>query len=207
MMQLFGYPTQNTQKVLYVLEELNLPYEFQLVDLFNRENKKPHILKLNPIGKVPILVHDGKPLFESGAICRYLANFNESPLYPKDNYQRALVDQWMDFFSCHLGRWLSSLFHQKVLKPKMSKTPDPEACKEAENFISEQAKVIDHWLKGKSFLLGENLTIADLFAYAYIEQFKICNLSFKNYPNLKKWFETIEKRPSIAKGLEKIKHA
>ena len=203
MLQLLGYPTQNSKKVLYVLEEIGTPYEFRHIDLFKRENKSEEIARLNPMQKVPILIYNGKPLFESGAICRFVANIADSPLYPKDAYERALVDQWMDFFSNHLGRWMSSLFFQRVLRARMNKPPEDAAVREALEFIEVQGKVVDEWLDGREFLTGK-LSIADLFGFAYVEQDKVCDLSLEHLPNLMRWEKAIAKRPAIARGQKKL---
>ena len=111
MFRLYGFFTQNTMKTLYVLEAVGADYEYEFVNLGEREQRREQFMQMNPVGKVPVLEHDGEHLFESGAICRYVANVLDSPLYPADKMQRARVDQWMDFFTCHLGRWFTNLFY------------------------------------------------------------------------------------------------
>jgi glutathione S-transferase len=200
MYKLHGYQTQNNKKALYVLEELGLNYEFIYIDLFKGEHKTEYFLKMNPLGKVPVLEHDKRFLFESGAICRYLANQEENTLFPKDSYQRAVIDQWMEFFTNHLGLWINTLFFQRVLKVenKMGDTNE-EKCLEAEKFLPPQLKVLNVELSKNKYISGENLTIADLVAFAYIEQIDKLDMTLEEYPSLLKWKEEISKRDSIKK--------
>ena len=80
MFHLYGFFTQNTRKVLYVLSELGADFEFHFVDLGKGEQRSDDFRAKTPVGKVPLLVHDGHSLFESGAICRYVANVEDFPV-------------------------------------------------------------------------------------------------------------------------------
>ena len=97
MFRLHGFFTQNTLKTLYVLEEIGAEYAFCYVDLTRGANRSDEFRGMTPVGKVPVLEHEGEFLFESGAICRYAASVVKSPLYPADKMDRARVDQWMTF--------------------------------------------------------------------------------------------------------------
>ena len=133
MFRLHGFQTQNTLKTLYVLEEVADDFEFNFVNLGKGEQRTEAFLKMAPIGKVPVLEHDGDYLFESGAICRYVANVSKSPLYPENAMQRAKVDQWMDFFTCHLGRWFNTMFFEVIIKSKFDLGDADEAALEEAN--------------------------------------------------------------------------
>jgi len=199
MYRLYCYPTQNSKKVLYVLNELGVPFELQIIDLLKSEQKSDEFKKITPVGKVPVLQHNDDYLFESGAICRYLANVENSELYPQDKLQRAKVDQWMDFFSNHLGRWLSSLYYELFIKPMAGGQTSEAACDEAKKFIKHQSKIVDQWLANNHYSIGDQLTIADLFAYAYVEQAIPCKVSLEPYPNLKRWLDEMAQRNSVNK--------
>ncbi len=207
MYRLYGYPTQNTNKVLYVLSELDIPFEYHAVNLDKKEQKQDAFAKKTPIGKVPLLQDGDKYLFESGAICRYIANVASSPLYPADKWERAQVDQWMDYFTCHLGRWLSALYFETIIKPKRAETlgqSDAKACADALAFIEQQAKLTDGYLANNKYLLGDIFTIADLSAFAYVEQCIPCKVSLEPYPNLKRWFDEMGNKESIKKVQEQF---
>jgi glutathione S-transferase len=205
MFRLYGFFTQNSLKTLYVLEEVVGDFEFQFIDLSKGEQKTEEFSKMTPVGKVPVLEHDGEYLFESGAICRYIANLNDSPLYPGDSLPRARVDQWMDFFSCHLGHWLNKLYFEAVIKPNFNLGgPDEEGIAEATKFAQLQLGMLNTHLEGSDWLANDALSIADLFAFAYIEQHQTVEMSLDEYANVKAWKERIESRPSIANAKARL---
>ena len=200
MYRLHGFFTQNSMKTLYVLEELGVDYEYVYVDLAKGENRTEQFRRMTPAGKVPVLEHDGEFLFESGAICRYVAGQEHSPLFPADKLQRARVDQWMTFFTCHPGRWLTKLYFEKVVKPVAGMgEPDAAACEEAVRFAGEQLKVVDNWLANDAF------SIAEPFALAYVEQTRAIDFSLEDYPRLQAWLERLEGRNSTTRARTLVK--
>ncbi|MEZ4704877.1 MAG: glutathione S-transferase family protein [Bdellovibrionota bacterium] len=206
MYTVFGFSTQNTLKVLYVLEQLGLNYEFNYVNLMKGEQKDPSFQKINPVGKTPVLVHDGQSLFESGAICRYLANVETSDLYPVPAMKRAKVDQWMDYFTCHLGRWLNELNYQYVIKKMAGRgEPDMNTVEEARTFVFAQAGIVNGWLEKNTYLCGDSLTIADLFAFAYVEQAKAVHVDLSPYPALVAWHDRLEALPSVQNARTRLR--
>lgn len=205
MFRLYGFYTQNSLKTLYVLEELGADYEFEFVNLMEGEQRSEAFLKIAPMRKVPLLEHDGEYLFESGAICRYVANVSNSDLYPEDKLQRARVDQWMDYFTCHLGRWLTTLFFETVIKKKANLgDPNLDSVNEAEKFAKQQLKVLNNHLDNSSWIANDALSIADLFAFAYVEQHRAIDLSLADYPNVQTWFDRIASRDSIANARKRL---
>lgn len=205
MLKLHGFNTQNTMKTLYVLEELGCDYEFVFVDLFKGEHKTESFLKITPVGKAPALQDGEDGIFESGAICRYLANKEGSPLYPEEPIARAKNDQWMDFFSCHLGRSINTLFFETFIKSKASRgDTDPKVCEEATNLAREQLSVINSQLESNRYLCGDVLSIADLFAFAYVEQVEPLKFSLEDFPMVQNWLTNIASRESIARARRKV---
>lgn len=196
----------NTTKVIYVAEELGIDYTYTNIDLATGENKTPEHLKRHPFGKLPTLDHDGQYLFESGAICRYLASVENSSLYPiNDHYQRCLIDQWIDFFSIHLGRWLGTLFFERVLRESIGMgKPKEDLIEESLEFIEQQMEMVNQHLAKNKWLTGSHLSIADLFAFAYVETAEKSQFSLDPYPIVKKWFEEIQGRDSIHKAHQRL---
>lgn len=201
MLRLYGFNTQNSLKALYVLEESGIEFEFEFVDLGKGEQRSEEFRAKALMGKVPLLEHDGEYLFESGAICRYVGSLSESSLYPEDKMQRARVDQWMDFFGCHLGHWLTTLFFQTVMKAKFGMgEPNSAKVEEADKFAKQQLKVLNGHLANSEYLANDSLSIADLFAYAYVEQQEGIGLSLSDYPNVQAWLDRIGSRESISRA-------
>ena len=117
MYNLHCFFTQNSMKPLYLLEELGFEYEYHFIDIMTWDKRSQELSETNHIDKVPEMEHDGEFLFESGAICRYVASIEKSPLFPADKLERARVDQWMTYFTCHPGRWLTSIYFERIIKP------------------------------------------------------------------------------------------
>jgi glutathione S-transferase len=85
-----------SRRVRLCLEEKGLAYEGHVVDLAKMEHHSPEYLKINPNGVIPALIHDGRPLYESGTICEYLDEvFPEPPLSPDNAYDRAAMRNWV----------------------------------------------------------------------------------------------------------------
>ncbi|MGI9334750.1 MAG: glutathione S-transferase family protein [Gammaproteobacteria bacterium] len=196
----------NTTKVLYVAEELGIEFTYTALDPMKGEHKTPEHLKRHPMGKTPTLDHDGKYVFESSAICRYLGNVEGSALYPADDaYQRALVDQWMDFFTSHPGRWLGTLLFERVFREQFGmgeKKEDVE--KEALGFLEEQMSCVNEHLASNEFLAGKALSIADPFAFAYVETSESSGFPLGDYPHVSKWYEGYETRSSVKRVQARI---
>jgi glutathione S-transferase len=205
MYRLHGFFTQNTMKTIYVFEELGVDYEFAFVNLMKLENRTDEFRAMTPTGKVPVLEHDGEFLFESGPICRYVASVEKSPLYPADKLQRARVDQWMTFFTCHPGRWLTTLYFEKIIKNAAGMgDPDEARCEEAVKFASQQLKIVEHWLADTDWLANGALSIAEPFALAYLEQANAVGFSLDELPRVKAWFERLEARDGTARARARV---
>lgn len=206
MYRLYGIPTQNTFKCAYTLQAVGVDFEFQNIDLAKGEQKTESFLKINPIGKVPALKHNDFAIFESGAICRYVANVERSPLYPTEPQQRAQVDAWMDFFSSHLGRWLSTWFFEAVIKPGFGRgETNADKCKECLEFINQQIVPVEKQLKQNAFLTGTQPTIADFSAYAYMEQAPALKYDLSPYPAIQSWLAKMSELNAIKQAKAIVK--
>ena len=206
MYRLHAFFTQNSMKPLYVLEELGVDFEFCYVDLMTGENRTEAFGAMTPIGKVPVLEHNGQFLFESGPICRYVASEEKSPLFPADKLQRARVDQWMTFFTCHPGRWLTNLYFEKVIKSAAGMgSPDEAACAQAEKFAHQQLKIVERWFEKNEWLANNIFSIAEPFALAYVEQVRAVEFPLMELPRVNAWFERLEAREATARVRAKVK--
>ena len=215
MFVIYGTTTHNTTKVLYVAEALELDYKYVPVNLAEGEHKQPEHLKRHPFGKVPVLDHDGKLLFESGAICRYLPNAAPSDnetyagMYPLDDHHtRGQIDQWMDFFTAHLGRWLGTAWFERFFREKIGagKT-DKAAEKEALDNINAQTAVLDKHLAQNKFLVGDQFTVADAFAFAYFETIEVSGVSLADYPNVREWYDRGKSAPAVKRARKRLEAA
>lgn len=192
----------NTTKVLYVAEELGVDYTYTGLDPFKGEHKEPAHLKRHPMGKTPTLEHDGKFLFESATICRYLASVEQSDWYPIHNhYQCAVINQWMDFFANHVGRWMGTLLFERVAREKFGmgeKKLDVES--EALAFIEQQLACVDEHLSNGKYLAGDTISIADPFAFAYVETHRLSDFSLAPYVHVKAWHDAYQARDAVIRA-------
>jgi elongation factor 1-gamma len=164
---------------------------FEKVVIGYDQTKTPEYLKKNPNGKFPVLeTPEGKFLFESNAILRYVARLDKSKgLYGSDLLEEALVDQWLDWFS---GEVLGSLFG--ALGPYFGWQGTKETVKAAEQKLRPLLKILDDHLKTHTFIVGNKVTIADINAASHLVwPFKFCwDEKFrKSIPNVNRWFETL----------------
>lgn len=200
-MKVYGFPTFNVLKVLFTAEELGLDYEFVMLDAQQGQHKTPEHIRRHPLGKVPALEHDGSYLFESAAICRYLAVISGSPMYAGTPLQRATIDQWVDMIGYHAGRWLAAYFWEEVIKPQYMKQPtDPEALKEAAGFLEAQLPAINRQLGEYRFLASDQLSIADTFAASYFTITEKTSASIGTYTNISRWYEDVTTRPAFSRA-------
>ena len=206
MYRLHAFFTQNSMKPLYVLEELGVEFEYCYIDLMTGENRTETFGAMTPIGKVPVLEHNGQFLFESGPICRYVASEEKSPLFPADKLERARVDQWMTYFTCHPGRWLTSIFFERIVKPKANLGETNEAaCEEAAQFVNQQFANLEVWLGQNSWLANDAFSIADCFALGYMEQVNFIGFGLDDYPNIQSWFARLEALESTERARARVR--
>jgi len=187
-----------SRRVRLCLEEKGLAYESHPVDLAKMEHHSPEYLKINPNGVIPTLLHDGRPLYESGTICEYLDEvFPEPPLRPADAWGRATMRNWIRhvderIINLIIFNWRHDL--QKVaekwsdaeLAERLKKIPNKER-QEAwlrvarrpyteEERAGARAKLValldkmEVALTETAWLAGERYTIADIAVVPFVKR-------------------------------------
>lgn len=202
MLKIYGYQTLNTTKVLLTAEELNLNFDYVHVDLAQQENKTPEHLARHPLGKTPVIEHDGRLLFESNTICRYLAAMETSTLYAGNYLQKAQINQWVDFVTQHAGKWISTFYFEECIRPNfMRQAANKAAIEEAQGFLNEQLPMLEKQFTDHRYLAGEAMSIADIIAFSYINTHEVTSLNLDNYPNMMKWYQGLKQRASFKNAL------
>lgn len=198
MMKIYGLHTPMFVKVVLAAEETGTPYEVVEVDLLAGQQKLPEHLARHPFGKVPVIEHEGKFIFESNAILRYMAATSHSPLYPEATYPRALVDQWIDYFSLQAGRWCMAIWFNRFVSPKFLKQPgDAKAIADNEQMLLEAMPIIDKHLKDNHWLAGTAISLADTNAFALMNGYQDAEINMNDFPNFMRWFREYEQRPAV----------
>jgi glutathione S-transferase len=182
-----------------ILEELGVPCEKVKLDIQKGDTKKPEFVALNPNAKVPCVVHDGTPIWESAALTMYLGEtFGvERGLYPAPGPRRGEAMKWIVWTNVTLGdalgrfvRNLTSWFpeDQKNAKAGEAATQDVAAC----------LRILEGALDGKQFLVG-SYTLADAHLGSFCDWLRMLKIDFTAFPNVNAWTERCHARPAHQK--------
>ena len=200
MIELYYAPTPNGQKVSILLEEAEIPYRVVPINLMKGEQFDENFLAICPNGKIPAMVDlvgpGGEPyhLFESGAILIYLAE-KVGAFLPDDHRKRYDVIQWLMFQMAGVGPMLGQTHH-------FLHYASEKVAYGINRYTRETAriyKVLDTHL-GKTEFLADDYSIADMATYPWIACYKQQNQALNDYPNLKRWYDTIKQRPAVRRG-------
>jgi glutathione S-transferase len=182
----------NCYKVRLLLAHLGVPYERRTMDVVDRSNRREVLGELNPALRVPTLVlDDGRPLAESGAILWYLGEGTR--FVPEDPYERAQVLQWMFF---------EQYDHEPAIAVARfwlaySGRPDEFADRLPERTAAGHRALaaMERHLDGRQFLVGTGFTLADIALYAYTHVADEGGFDLKRYPALRAWLERVASEP------------
>jgi len=160
-MQLYQFPPTRSLRAVWALRELDIPCELVTVNLLAGEHRQPAFLKLNPAGKVPVLVDGERVLTESVAIVLYLAEkYPERGLIPSDAGERAQLYRWLLFTVTELEQPLWRISRHTSLYPPERRLP-ADITLAREEFLA-MAAVLAGQLAERPFVLGDRLSAADL---------------------------------------------
>ena len=189
-------PSTNSDRVKIVLAEKGLAWEGIWVKLSKMEQKRPEHLKLNPYGKIPVLLEDGKVLFESCIINEYLdEKYPNPPLQPKDPYLRARGRILIDYFLNYLHEPYWVLRGEMIKKNEAERNQQRAADTRKE--VGERLQYLEEALGDKPFFLGDySLTdIAMLPRFPRLEHYGV--LPSAALPKLTAWLERMKQRPAV----------
>lgn len=185
----------NCQRVKVVLEEKKIPYEAIPVDLRKGEQKKPDFLKLNPYGKVPVIIDDATILYESCIINEYLEDkYSQPALMPKDPGKKAKIRVMIDYGLSHLDGPYQKLRQERVKEEKERNQETMEStAKEIKNLLQRFEREIGD----QPYLAGEfSLLDADLIPrFLRLEGFGV--LPDSSLPRLSAYLKRMKERPSV----------
>lgn len=158
---LYTNPQSRGRIARWMLEEVGAPYKTEVLE-YGGSMKAPAYLKINPMGKVPAIVHRGEVVTEGAAICAYLAEaFPQAGLAPKPE-ERASYYRWL-FFAA--GPLESAIIDTKTFGV------EPDAEKQMMVGYGSYAAVLDNlskWFMGHTYVTGERFTAADVYVGAQI---------------------------------------
>jgi GST-like protein len=202
MIDLYTWGTPNGRKVSIMLEECGLTYRVHSIDIGKGDQFKPEFVAINPNSKIPAIVDsegpDGKPmsLFESGAILVYLAGKTGKflPRSVRDKYDAL---QWLMFQMGGVGPMFGQAHH--FIRAKKDEVPYG-----TERYVNEAKRlygVMDKHLARHAYLAAGEYTIADIATYPWAARHEWHRVDLASFPNVKRWFDTISRRPAVPRGM------
>ncbi|MCI1001853.1 glutathione S-transferase N-terminal domain-containing protein [Ochrobactrum sp. C6C9] len=199
--ELYYWPTPNGVKISIMLEELGVPYEVKYVNIGKGDQFKPDFLKIAPNNRMPAIIDPegpgGEPIsvFESGAILQYLGR-KFGKFYSTDERKRVAVDEWLMWQMGGLGPMSGQAGHFRLYAPEKVQY----GIDRYTNEVNRLYGVLNRQLEGKDYITGE-YSIADMASIGWVNAFKNYEQNLDDFPNVKRWHETMNARPAVARGL------
>jgi len=199
VIDVYFWPTGNGKKITIMLEECGLKYRIIPVNIGKGDQHAPGFTTLSPNGKMPAIIdHDALDgpisMFESGAILVYLAE-KTGQLLPTKPHTRFKVLQWLFWQIGGLGP-MAGQAHYFL---KYSDKKNAEGMRRFRNEVARLYGVMDNQLDSEEYLGGE-YSIADIAAWPWVFRHDWQEQDLNDFPNVKRWFDTIRKRPAVERG-------
>ncbi len=188
MIKLYRHPLSgHSHRVELLLSLLKLDYQSVDVDLLKGEQKLPEFIAKNPFGRVPVLEDDEITITESNAILVYLAKrYGSHSWLPNDPVNAAAVEHWLAITASDISQGPAAA---RLVTVFNSPNYDIEVCQKRAHTLFE---IINQHLSTRRFLVGDQATIADVAAYAYIAHAPEGGVSLDNYSAIMTWLARVE---------------
>ena len=203
MIDLYYWTTPNGHKMTMFLEEAKLEYTIHPVNIGKGEQFKPEFLVIAPNNRIPAIVDHapadgGEPIamFESGAILLYLAD-KIGRFIPRDLRARLDCIQWLFWQMANLGPLAGQNHHFVHYAPDRLQYA-------IDRYVNETGRlyaVLNKRLADREFIVGD-YSIADIASVGWTRSYQNQGQDLEEFPNLKRWFETIMARPAVIAGIE-----
>jgi GST-like protein len=206
VIELYGMTSPNVVKVILMLEEIELPYEFHWVSVWRGEQFAPDFLRLNPNSKVPVIVDTDGPeakryaVFESGAILIYLAEKSGRLLASKGMARHDCL-QWLMIQLTGIGPTFGQFVHFTRF------APDPTHEYSRSRYRTETLRLLDvleQRLSESPYLGGAEYSIADVAMFPWTRVLGFLGLDASPYPGITRWLSAISARPAAQRAIAKV---
>ena len=204
MMKLHVFPpSPRALKVVALARHLDHEFEIVLVDLFKGEQRAPGYAALNPNQRMPVLEDGDFVLWESNAILQYLAAKKpEAGLWPADIRGQANVARWCNWESAHWSPACTPFAFERVVKKLAGRgDPDPKEIERGEQLFHPLAAVLNGHLRGRRWLLGETLSVADFAVATGMVFSAAAKFPLEKYPEITRWYDAFRALPAWQKSL------
>jgi glutathione S-transferase len=194
MYKILGRATSgNVQKVLFLMEELGLPYERVDYGRIFENTTTPEYLAMNPTSKVPTLVDGDLTIWESHTVCRYIAAKEGSALYPTDLAARTQVERWMDWMLAALNSAYLAGF-KDAKKAEAERAPDT-----VKNLVTELT-ILEKELGKHAYVAGPAFSLADIAFASVVKRCIAFPFGMPAMPNIAAWIAKMDARPAFVKA-------
>jgi glutathione S-transferase len=190
-------PFSRSRFVVWMAEEAGLPYELSVIDMMSRQHKGPEYLKVHPHGLLPALEDEGRPLFESAALCMYLADKAGKLAPPLGTYERGLWYQWIVWTVTTEMPPLTKVAMNTMFLPE--KYRKPEVAEQGRAEWKEPARVLEAALQGKEWLVADEFSAADVMAASAAGFAQMLGLTGE-YPNIEAYVARSQERPAFKRA-------
>ncbi|GAP98239.1 glutathione S-transferase family protein [Leptolyngbya sp. NIES-2104] len=187
MLKLYGGARSRASIVQWYLEELEIPYEFILLDMQAGEHRQPNFCEINPFAKVPAIVDGDLKLWESGAILLYLLDrYGKADLNEKANTSacaRGIAAQWVLFANATLGPGIFVEANREREMPRLMKP-------------------LDEIFGKREFIAGDQFTVSDVAVGSLLAYIPLMlRLDLSEYPNVVNYMKRLAERPAFQKAI------
>lgn len=200
MISIYGSPKSSAGRCFWCLEESGVGYETQSINFKEKQHKSEAYLKVNPNGKVPALQDGDFTIWESMGINFYVAEAYKPQLLGSNAKEKGLVHQWSIWSIADLQPPLIEIFIQLVFVPEQRRSQ--QVIDKAQSKLPELLETLNMGLKDKTYLVGEEFTLADLNVHSVVTICDSIKFDLGSYENILHWKDQIEDRPAYQKYQE-----
>jgi glutathione S-transferase len=187
-------------RVIWLLEELGVPYEIVPVEFKPDVLKSPAHLALHPLGLLPVVETDGVRFFESGAHVQYLnEKYGQNRLEPAiGTSERATYLQWFHFGEASLAQWVSQIVRQRFGTP--AEQQSSAILEDARARMAQAIGVVDRALAGRRYICGDHFTAADIMVSYGIVMAKVTRELPEQFGEVAGYLDRLKQRPAYARA-------
>jgi glutathione S-transferase len=191
-MKLYFSDTLNPRKACAVANYLRLPVEFINIELGKGEHQTPAFRAMNPNAKVPVLVDGAMVLWESNAIMCYLAAKAGSDIWPQDARQIEVL-RWLMWDATEFAPQAGTFYFEHIIKRRFGMgAPEPAELDKATPGFKRYAAVLDAHLRGRTWLVGEALSVADFALAITLPYATEAKLPLEDFPEIRRWHAQLD---------------
>ncbi len=191
-MKLYYSDVLAPRKVCAALHVLKQPVDFVYLDLGKGEHRKPDYLAINPNGKVPTLIDDGRVVTEADSILCYLSDKAGADLWPREPDKQFEVIAWFSWNAQHFTNATGNLYFEFIIKARFNiGPPDLAAVKRYLSEFRRYGKVLDGHLKDRKWLVGDKLSAADISVGITLPYAEKAQMPLDEFPEMRRWHDQL----------------